>query len=288
VDLDLVVVSPMGRIFRGNDRTGNTEEHFSTTERVIISVADLETGTYKIHVICASHDIAGASNFVVVAVGEIEKIVGGFLIFTQDKTCIGCGEGTCDANTGICNCAAKGKIGQTCQNDIIVFSEEGVRTQVLESLDIVYFSIVKAEGLICNLSIEVELVGGYEYWQFLTSSGRRPEGPVFTYDQNCSTPCVVEFENLGSPRFEIGTMLRSNSPKQETFCISLDLDLIKVPDSGPEKKGLSTEVLIIIGAVGGVVVIAVLVTIVWVMLRRRTPARFDPKYENLLQSQVDE
>jgi hypothetical protein len=47
-DLDLIVVSPTKTIFRGNWRTDDTEERFSTVERVIIDAGELELGTYEV------------------------------------------------------------------------------------------------------------------------------------------------------------------------------------------------------------------------------------------------
>jgi hypothetical protein len=41
-DLDLIIVLPMGSVFRGNRRPDGTEERFSTSERVIIDPAELE------------------------------------------------------------------------------------------------------------------------------------------------------------------------------------------------------------------------------------------------------
>jgi hypothetical protein len=91
-DLDLVVISPMKRVFRGNHRADGSEEHFSVNERVIIFSSELEIGTYEIH----GNDTCT------------------FLSFTPATACIpGC-LGTCDEKTGICDCLPE-RIGESCR-----------------------------------------------------------------------------------------------------------------------------------------------------------------------------
>ena len=50
VDIDLVIVDPNNVVYRGNLREDNTEEHYSTNERVIIDHDDIVDGNYEIHV----------------------------------------------------------------------------------------------------------------------------------------------------------------------------------------------------------------------------------------------
>ena len=49
-DLDLIVISPTGKIYLGNGYTKDTE-HFTLNEKVIVPVSELEDGYYYIHVI---------------------------------------------------------------------------------------------------------------------------------------------------------------------------------------------------------------------------------------------
>lgn len=48
VDLDLVIETPSKKIIRGNQREDDTEERFSTNERIIFDKNEIESGTYKI------------------------------------------------------------------------------------------------------------------------------------------------------------------------------------------------------------------------------------------------
>jgi subtilisin family serine protease len=126
-DLDLIVVSPTNKIFRGNRRSDNTEERFSTVERVIIAPPELETGTYQVHVIASNPSVATTTNFSIAAVGAI-TIPGQAFIFEPTTTCAtSCGGGTCNSNTGVCSCSA-GKLGQSCQTG--VESHKGSRSTV--------------------------------------------------------------------------------------------------------------------------------------------------------------
>jgi subtilisin family serine protease len=116
-DLDLIIVSPSGTVFRGNRRTDNTEEHFSTIERVIIDPSELEIGDYEVHVIASNPDIAPIANFSIAAVGGI-NIQSDYFRFEPARSCAtGCGDGTCNEETWTCSCPTN-KLGRSCQTTV--------------------------------------------------------------------------------------------------------------------------------------------------------------------------
>lgn len=51
VDLDLIVIGPDEKVYRGNQRVDDTEELYSTNERVIVKKDEVKPGKYEIHVI---------------------------------------------------------------------------------------------------------------------------------------------------------------------------------------------------------------------------------------------
>jgi hypothetical protein len=103
-DLDLIVVCPSGRILRGNHDAGESEEHFSTTERVILDPNEVEIGTYEIHVISMLSDLIKDCQFSVVVSGLIQNPAM-YLRFTPATKCLPCGSGICDQNSYRCQCS---------------------------------------------------------------------------------------------------------------------------------------------------------------------------------------
>jgi hypothetical protein len=138
-DLDLIVISTTGKVFRGNHYLNGLEEHFSTTERVILNSDEVEVGDYEIHVISSFLDSVQNATFSVIVSGGISTEVSD-LEFTNAAACIPCGEGTCDSETFICKCQSPTIFGQSCQIEakVIPLSEnpvtESVTVQPLESL----------------------------------------------------------------------------------------------------------------------------------------------------------
>jgi subtilisin family serine protease len=119
-DLDLIIVSPTGRVFRGNRRPDDTEERFSTNERVIIDPAELELGTYEVHVIAAHLAPTPITNFSIAAVGAITTANQYFAFAPATDCATGCGNGICDSANLTCSCPVD-RVGQSCQTSIEVY-----------------------------------------------------------------------------------------------------------------------------------------------------------------------
>lgn len=83
-DLDLIVKSSSGRIFKGDHLPNGETQHFSTNEKVIINTDEIEPGDYTIHVYSLEFldtgigDTSVLQNFSVVATGDIDN---SFFIF---------------------------------------------------------------------------------------------------------------------------------------------------------------------------------------------------------------
>lgn len=51
VDLDMYLVRPNGEVIYGNQKSNNREEHLSTCEKIVIENAQIQIGTYQLHII---------------------------------------------------------------------------------------------------------------------------------------------------------------------------------------------------------------------------------------------
>ncbi|KAK8837216.1 hypothetical protein M9Y10_036645 [Tritrichomonas musculus] len=122
-DLDLIVESKSGKIYRGDHLQNGETQHFSTNEKVIIDTNEIEPGDYTIHVYSlefidtAVDDLPLEQNFSVVATGDIDD---GFLTFKRAETC-GCDK--CDEEHPLhCKCD-KTSFGEICQSKIEIMDE---------------------------------------------------------------------------------------------------------------------------------------------------------------------
>jgi hypothetical protein len=268
-DLDLIVVSPKGQAFRGNHRVDNTEEHFSEHERVIVLPDELETGIYEIHVICSAAETVKSVNFAIAAVGQINAS-NGYLTFKAAETCAtGCGTGTCDARTTLCNCSEL-HAGQSCQQDATVVSTDGDPAVFkLPALGTRYLSLVKPEGVSGQFKFTVKGNDTNVHWHVYHSSTATVHGAPWTYDARCNGTCELPISNVGSERQVLSALLRSNSIYEEEFHVSASAvpgssetasagpssseTASAGPGSSETKSGLSA------GAIAGIVVGAVVV-----------------------------
>ena len=133
-DLDLIVKSPSGKIYKGDHLANNDTQHFSTNEKVIINTDQVEPGDYTIHIYSlafldsANNDTSETQNFSVVATGDIEN---GFLIFSEPTNC-GCSK--CDPQHPLHCLCDNYSIGEICQHKIDVLS--GIKeTYTVHSLE---------------------------------------------------------------------------------------------------------------------------------------------------------
>ena len=117
-DLDLVVVSPDGEMFRGDGLVNDTQ-HLSTNEKVIINKEELKVGTYKVHVYAHSFVDSLLSKkeetvqeFSVVATGDIDNK---YIEFAESD--VSACEETDPQHPGFCKCKDD-EIGQICQSKV--------------------------------------------------------------------------------------------------------------------------------------------------------------------------
>lgn len=126
IDIDLVVVSPSGKVYRGNMREDNTEEHYSTNEKVIVKKDDVEKGTYEIHVFSVIpttlQNLTDLVEFAVTVYGSLDNNKNGdFLKFKKATKCIPAEHGECNEETFDNDCY-NNYYGRSCQIEAVSHS----------------------------------------------------------------------------------------------------------------------------------------------------------------------
>jgi subtilisin family serine protease len=181
-DLDLIVISRTGRIFRGNHYLNGSEEHFSTTERVILDAYEVEPGDYEIHVISSFSQVVQNSIFAVIMTGDISKDQSS-LEFANASSCIPC-DGTCDTKTFICNCQSPTSFGQSCQikaNEITVSENPVIQSFIVQPLESLYVRLRNPTGpneFLVHVSGNTPIV-----LRIFVAIDSSPNGIPFTYHE---------------------------------------------------------------------------------------------------------
>jgi hypothetical protein len=184
-ELSLVVESPDGFLYRGNQHPLGTEEHFSTHQRVILYPGQFAPGTYTIHVIAnLVEDLFDEVKFAAVARGAIANES---LVFSQTTTCLDCDTGECNSTTGLCSCS-NGTLGQSCSLPVIVIPAGSEREINVSSGGNAYLSLTKPEEWTGNLSFTIEVVdqlslGNYDWIHLYFGLGETPSAFPRDYDQ---------------------------------------------------------------------------------------------------------
>jgi hypothetical protein len=175
-DLDLLVISPSGQVFRGNQRPDDTEEHFSTIERVIIPAAHTEVGQYRVHVIPSL--FGTETSFSAVIIGRFSE-ASEFKNATQCAT--PCGTGSCDSQTFECKCPADRAIGQSCQVQVVGVAIGEKKNVTLAPLGVAYVALVKGEAAAKNVELLVDVPQLYNFSQLYVADGH-PEALPREYE----------------------------------------------------------------------------------------------------------
>lgn len=142
-DVDLVVVSPDGVIYRGDGFVNDTQ-HLSTNEKVIVDKEELKVGKYKVHIYAHSfldslitkEDVR--QEFSIVATGDIENK---YLIFSESDESA-CSE-TDPEHPGFCKCK-EDEIGPICQAKIYNHNPDEIIDLTIPSMQL-YRIKIKAD-----------------------------------------------------------------------------------------------------------------------------------------------
>jgi subtilisin family serine protease len=151
-DLTLIVESPKGEFLRGNQHPDQGEEHFSTTQRVIVFPGEVAVGIWKIHVIADLPDLADNISFAAAVKGVLNTHNLDFELRTD---CIDCGDGKCGP-TGLCQCP-EGKLGQSCQFAVTEIVVNSVKNISIVSSGNAYLKLVRPGSHPGNVTLNIAI-----------------------------------------------------------------------------------------------------------------------------------
>jgi hypothetical protein len=233
-ELMLIVVSLGGRTYRGNQYSGDREEHFSTSQRVIIKPNQLEVGEYEIHVI-ARLMMVEELRFAVAVSGQIESAA---VVFQEtDKCATGCGAGVCAA--GLCECPGVEFVGESCQTRVVKVESQEIVT--IPEYGNCYLAIQRRE----NMTIFVDLVAGLFIHVFVADGNvsALPHDYNFIGYGDKDWNISVTSEGFSSP--VVGLMLRNDAPKPARYRISVEVEPTPIPtEVGTPPAGYAWVVIV--------------------------------------------
>jgi hypothetical protein len=266
-DLDLILVSPSNRTFRGNRRPDGTEERFSTIERVIVDPDELELGTYEIHVIDLKPDWGSPVNFSIVAVGGID-IDSTFLSFQPADSCLPtCGAGECNSETLICSCPV-GALGQSCQTPVDSLPAEGLaRNFELPPFGHNWIEIGNDRKGAVSGTLTIRTANGRLFRVFSAPGNARDQ--TGDYELTGNSTAQLRFPiDLTDPGVGVTFWLRNEAEVPQNFSLQVDIP------AANESKGLAVGVIAAIAAGGVVLVAGIVVFVVCWRSRRATQAKY--------------
>jgi hypothetical protein len=273
-ELALIVESPSGQLYRGNQHPRNGEEHFSTHQRVII-FPNVEIGSWTIHIIAnLVPDLLDEVEFSAVVRGSIDN---NLLNFIQTTSCVGC-PGICDTSNGLCNCGNE-SLGQSCQFPIQNFSIISEKRFQIPSSGNAYLSFVppsKDRGI---LTVSIDIIDLYSWWLYpiihvYISEDRGPSAFPRDYDiisWGVDT-YVQQFLFDGSDSQIKGILIHNPLWWNATYELTTTWVSILTKSPNPTRTGSqanSSQALIIGLAVGIPVVISIILAVGVVCFHKR-------------------
>jgi subtilisin family serine protease len=183
-EMALILESPSGKLYRGNDHPAGNEEHFSTNQRVVVYSSSNVRGEWTIHVIAnLVPGLLDSIQFAAIVRGSLNTTT---LIFSRTNSCIGCSTGSCDSLTGLCNCPAN-KFGQSCQTSVENIAPESSKSITVFWSDNLYLSLQKPPGVSGVLNVVINVTDllsilAYPMIHLFVAEGRPPSEYPRDYD----------------------------------------------------------------------------------------------------------
>ncbi|KAK8864751.1 hypothetical protein M9Y10_010274 [Tritrichomonas musculus] len=291
IDLDLVVISPDKTVYRGNQRVDNTEEMFSTNERVIIKKEELKPGKYEIHVISHIPEIVTEKSvmFSVTVFGPISDTAKEMITFSKAKECIPVvdGHGKCNKETTLNECIfddMEAYTGHSCQNEAVVIIDSSKKLFELEPFGTKYVNMFyPLDGEFANLSITITSATDFLPKYAYTKSAKGVKMPMREIDADdiiAGSDLSMTIYNHGqAPEWQaescLLTLVYNKSPKKTTFIINFQVALendapqpqppTSTPSDSCDCKDSNVYFLPLIVAFVGCVVLFICVVILAVM-----------------------
>ena len=248
-DIDLVIISPSGKVYTGNHKQSGDTEHITTNEKVILFPDEIEIGKYQIHVFAKSA-ISETANFSIFAVGNfahtntIEEI-----IFKSTKECMKsqyinstkCDEHgfyICDSNT----------VGIYCQNKIISLNNKDEVRISAKAGEYYYLRYDLDEKKIIELNVtDLTNQKSLLYYSSENSS-------IYTFDYDYYIPLDTNgLQQIELPKGNLKLLLFNNY---------LDTDYVFILNKNVDEKGKSHNKGVIIGVTISVIVLVILIVLI--------------------------
>jgi hypothetical protein len=257
-DVTIVLETPSKALLFAKDT------QFRTNARIIVPAADIELGTYTVHLLAADFPIGESVMVAVAAVGPFTQ--NGTFAFSSTTLCLpGCA-GECD--NGICRCTAA-VAGPCCTDAVPVFCEDETIELTLEPLVPVYYRYngtvskerplkISTGTIPVNCSIHVGVYSG-SYAKPITHKGwyinlfTRDTQSSFIYEGSEGDNIFLEFHTLAYAAESI-TITLSHASNSDTT------------DRENQSKGTSG---VTIGLSIGVPLFVVIVVVVVIYYLRR-------------------
>jgi hypothetical protein len=266
-DLDLIVVSPSKKVYRGNHIAGGQEEHFSTVERVIVPRSEVEFGTYQVHLIAALvPGVVPPVSFSVAAAGGLNKSRN-FAFHPATACATSCGAGICREPNFLCQCPDD-LVGQSCQTKVLHLNVSGVEQATVFTLNpsaAAYFRFNNGKGAKTEIRVQPIRNEGLSVRVFTIEEKPSPFLPRDFTDvvvrEDAEGPLVIHTKTR-----TFSLMVRNDFDVPRNFNVSCSIP-------GKSKKvPLATVIGICIGVVG----IALVVVVAVCLCRKKQQPQSEP------------
>lgn len=296
-DLDLVVVSPSGKMFKGDHQEDGDTQHFSTNEKVILRKDEVEVGTYTVHVYgnkfldshLKNNDVL-KQNFSVVATGDIDSKYIEFKETTESP----CKEDN-ENHPGYCKCKDD-EIGALCQAKIYQGNTDEKMSIELEPRSL-YRLQFKSDYILENMTYYTDYYVATKAQMWLSPTCHvspheyKSVENFVVYEEFAETISITE--HLGKPTNELCVMIFANSDMKHKYHITVNESDTLAPTPEPTaapgensggKKPSKTEIALIAANcfIGVCVIVALaIIVIIIVRLKKRDNSAMTLKSENV-------
>lgn len=254
IDIDLVVVSPSGVVYRGNMRPDNTEERYMTNERVIVDSEKVESGDYEIHVFSTiPNDLKSMSdkvNFAITIFGPLDNDKNGnSLKFVKADKCIPTADlafNECNMET-LDNKCSFNYYGRSCQIEAQGFSGDMLRAIVkVQPYGLKYVTFYYPSMRVASTTFRVAPATMFDPKIFafydpdkVKVGGSEGEADEISNSNGFKTTFVYDPNNLPSSEIYALIVIYNTSPHPTDFVITTESVEYTEPPTAGESEPVS-------------------------------------------------
>ena len=253
VMFDLVVISPDESVYRGNQRPDDTEESYSTNQRVIVKKNELKPGKYEIHVFSSIPEIVPnrRSEFSISIFGSLSDSTKEMISFEKAQKCIPVVEkhGKCNQETTLNECTfsdLKSYTGHSCQIEVLIYVDSGRNVFEIEPFGVKYVSFYyPLDAVFSDVQISMDAATNmYPKYAYIynTTGMKHPLREIGADKVSKSNGFSVSIDNVGQvvewePQVCLHVMVYNKSPKRIAIITKFGInDKPKPSDPTPTPK----------------------------------------------------